>query len=359
MKISILLPSIALVSALNSFPGANPPIDTRSLDEIYRAAQKETGELLVFWGGDSLDQAAGTIQAFNARFPKIKLNLQVELSKYIDSRIDRQFQKNQQDGADIAILQQLNDFDRWNRDGRLLPYKPASWNNIYPDVKDPNGGFLSILFYQFGQFVYNKDRLHADAVPSTFEELLQPRWKNKLILAYPNDDDALNYLFTLAVNKYGWQWFEKLVAEQGVLWKRGTGVVLEYLTKGNTSAVLSFTTNIVDQTNLAAKAASDTRLAWPQAAAIFKTTPRPESSKLFMSWIMADEFQQSLANSSVLYTTRMDINDTKGNIWRDATVPPTQYSKWIVNREIVEWWRFQYESFLGPPQGVDPIFIGP
>lgn len=94
----------------------------------------------------ALDQAAGTIQAFNARFPKIKLNLQVELSKYIDSRIDRQYQKNQHDGADIAILQQLNDFDRWNRDGRLLPYKPASWNNIYPDVKDPNGGFLSILF---------------------------------------------------------------------------------------------------------------------------------------------------------------------------------------------------------------------
>lgn len=217
----------------------------------------------------------------------------------------------------------------------------------------------SQIIDQFGQFVYNKDRLHADAVPSTFEELLQPKWKNKLILAYPNDDDAINYLFTLAINKYGWQWFEKLVADQGVQWRRGTGSVLEYLTTGNTSAVLSFTTNIIDQTNLAAKAPTDTRLAWPQAAAIFKTTPRPESSKLFMSWIMDTEFQQSLANSSVLYTTRMDINDTKGNIFRDATVPPTQFSKWIVNREVVEWWRFQYESSIGLPQGVDPVLVGP
>ncbi|KAL7928089.1 Fe3+ ABC transporter periplasmic protein [Trichoderma chlorosporum] len=345
MKISILLPGIALVSALSSFPGANPSIDTRSLDQIYQEAQKETGELLVFWGGDSPDQGASTIEAFNARFPKIKLKLQVELSKYIDSRIDRQFQMNQTDGADIAVLQQLNDFDRWNREGRLLPYKPASWNNIFPDVKDPNGGFLAILFYQFGQFIYNKDRLHADAVPSTFEELLQSRWKDQMILAYPNDDDAINYLFTLIINKYGWQWFEKPVAEQGVHWVRGTGVALEYLTQGNTSAVLSFTTNIIDQTNLAAKAPNDTRLAWPQTAAIFKTTPRPESSKLFMS--------------SVFYTTRMDIPDTKGDIWRTTTAPPTQFSKWIVNREVVEWWRFQYESFLGFPQGGDPIFVGP
>lgn len=54
MKISMLFPGIALGAALNSYPGANPPIDTRSLDEIYRAAQKETGELLVFWGGDCM-----------------------------------------------------------------------------------------------------------------------------------------------------------------------------------------------------------------------------------------------------------------------------------------------------------------
>ncbi|KAH8808650.1 ABC transporter substrate binding protein-like protein [Xylogone sp. PMI_703] len=349
----------ALARSISSFPGANPSIDTRTLDEIYEAAQKESGELVVMFGGDSPDQGQSTIDAWNARFPKVKLNLTVELSKYIDSRIDRQFQKTGTDGADIAVLQQLNDFDRWTRWGRLLPYKPAAWNNIYPDVKDPNGAFVSILFYQFGQFVYNKDRVKESELPSSYEDLLNPCWKDKLIIAYPNDDDALNYLFTLIINRYGWEWFEELVSRQNVRWIRGTGVALEYLTKGNTSAVLSITTNIVDQTNLGSKIPTDTRLAWPQAAAILRTTPRPESAKLFMSWIISDDFQQSLANSSVFYTTRMDIKDSKGDIWRTATAPPTEYSKWIVNREVVEWWRFQYESNLGPPQGVDPIFIGP
>lgn len=36
----------------SSFPGTNPDIDTRTLDQIYAAAQLESGELTVSWGGD-------------------------------------------------------------------------------------------------------------------------------------------------------------------------------------------------------------------------------------------------------------------------------------------------------------------
>jgi ABC-type Fe3+ transport system substrate-binding protein len=106
------------------------------------------------------DQGQSTIDAWNKQFPKVKLNLTVELSKYLDSRVDRQFQKNGHDGADIAVLQQLNDFDRWTRLGRLLPYKPASWDTIYPDVKDTNGAFVAILFCECR--IHNRTGIFVD-----------------------------------------------------------------------------------------------------------------------------------------------------------------------------------------------------
>lgn len=37
---------------LKSFPKTNPRIENRTLDQIYAAAQHETGELTVLWGGD-------------------------------------------------------------------------------------------------------------------------------------------------------------------------------------------------------------------------------------------------------------------------------------------------------------------
>jgi ABC-type Fe3+ transport system substrate-binding protein len=75
----------------------------------------------------------------------VKLNLTVDVSKYHDSRIDRQFQKTGNDGVDIAVLQTLHDFTRWKREGRLLPYKPANWDNIYASLKDSNGAFFGIF----------------------------------------------------------------------------------------------------------------------------------------------------------------------------------------------------------------------
>lgn len=42
----------AVLPEWNSYPGHSPAVETRSLDEIYEAAKKEEGSLIVLWGGD-------------------------------------------------------------------------------------------------------------------------------------------------------------------------------------------------------------------------------------------------------------------------------------------------------------------
>lgn len=39
----------------NSYPSHDPAIENRTLDEIYASAKKETGDLIVLWGGDGND----------------------------------------------------------------------------------------------------------------------------------------------------------------------------------------------------------------------------------------------------------------------------------------------------------------
>ncbi|KAJ5776384.1 uncharacterized protein N7511_001395 [Penicillium nucicola] len=343
----------AILPKINSYPGHNLALENRTLDEIYAAAKNETGELVVLWGGDAVSQGDSTIAAWKSRFPDIKLNLTVDVSKYHDSRVNRQFQRDGTDGADIAVLQTLHDYGRWKREGRLLPYKPLNWEDVYSSVKDPEGAFLGVFIYQFGSFVYNKESLKASDLPSTYDELTNPFWKNKLVLTQPNDDDAITYLFSTIIETYGWEWFEDL-QKQNVKWVRGTGEPANYVAETNTSRVLSFTTNLNGANNIANQPVNDSRILWPQTAAIFASTPRPESSRLFLSWLLSDEHQQTFGDSGS-YLIRKDLKAKAGSVWDDPYTALTEFATFMENRDLVEWWRLQFETSLGVAKGVSPV----
>lgn len=84
------------------------------------------------------------IDAWNDRFPDINLDLRIDLSKYLDVEIDRQWYENNVT-TDIAMLQTLHDFPRWKEQNRLLYYKPSLWEYLYISEKDADGAFLPAL----------------------------------------------------------------------------------------------------------------------------------------------------------------------------------------------------------------------
>lgn len=88
-------------------------------------------------------QGDGVRSAWEARFPDIKLNLTVDLSKYHDNRIDRAFYE-QKHVVDVAVLQTLQDFPRWKQENRLLFYKSNTFMDLLGGEKDLDGAFLPV-----------------------------------------------------------------------------------------------------------------------------------------------------------------------------------------------------------------------
>lgn len=82
--------------------------------------------------------------AFAAKFPKVKVNHTVDLSKYLDGRINQAFQQGEL-FADMAILQTLQDYDAWEEKGLLLNYKPPSFDKIWPSLTSVNGAYLAVF----------------------------------------------------------------------------------------------------------------------------------------------------------------------------------------------------------------------
>ena len=178
------------------------------------------------------------------------------------------------------------------------------------------------------------------------------------MLTYPNDDDALNYLFSTIISKYGFTWLEGL-AKQDVQWVRGSATASRVIGQNSQNAtdqrVLTFTTaeNYTFVPNVASQAPEDDYISWFQGMGILASTKCPESAKLFVSWLLSDEFQQPVSKFAT--TPLNHLNAISGNnIDADKYTQVAGYESFIRDRARVEWWRFQYETTLEPPQGPNP-----
>ncbi|EDQ98112.1 uncharacterized protein LACBIDRAFT_336261 [Laccaria bicolor S238N-H82] len=169
-------------------------------------------------------------------------------------------------------------------------------------------------------------------------------------MTYPNDDDAILYLFTLIVKRHGWTFIDSLVS-QNVTWLRGTGTPSELIAKpiSQNELAASFAASPSAAAVILTKLPTeDHYVTWPQTAAIFATTKMPETAKLFMSYIMSDEWQADGFPSSG-YATRKQF-DTDG-VLNQTLTNPLGFVTFMQDRANVERWRFQFETTLGTPQG--------
>ncbi|KAF2209001.1 hypothetical protein CERZMDRAFT_70365 [Cercospora zeae-maydis SCOH1-5] len=336
-------------------------VDTRSLDDIYAAARAEHGTLQVFWGGDAGSQGDKVRQSWAQRFPDIKLNLTVDLSKYHDNRIDRAHLQGLH-VADVAVLQTLQDFRRWKSEGKLVNYKPATFDDILPGEKDPDGAWYTEAINGFGTFIYDTSKLAASDVPTSYASLTDKKYKGKLILTYPNDDDAVAYLFSIIVSRYGFQWLYDLGAND-VQWVRGTGspgLLLGANHNNSWARALSFTSYSPGYSFLASKEpqAPEQRMSWAQTGAIIAGTPMPESSKLFLSYLTSTEWQNATAAAG-RPCVLTSLNEKYGVTLDSNITQVSGFRVWEQDRSTVEWWKNLFEEVLGTAQGPGPLTVYP
>lgn len=208
---------------------------------------------------------------------------------------------------------------------------------------------------------FDSTRVSADEVPTSFESLADPSWKGKLVLTYPNDDDAVAYLFSLIVSHYGTSWLRALAAND-VQWVRGTGTPVFELERqhNDTSSrrALTFTSGGgISESWGQSKAveAPEKIMSWPQTAAIMAGTSQPESAKLFMSWLTSPARQTSTSASML-----MSLNEANGvSPYSSNTTIFSGFRTFETDRARVEWWKNVFEEALGTPQGLDPLAVYP
>ncbi|TID06859.1 hypothetical protein CH35J_000802 [Colletotrichum higginsianum] len=344
--------SFALLGA-QALVNAAAEVETRTIDEIYQAALAEGGIVTLWHGGDEATQQNSLKANFEKKFPGVTLNVTVDLSKYHDGRLDQQIAEDNV-YVDSIILQTLHDFPRCASEGALLDYAPLGHDQILPEFKSNETAAYYGLFIIAWVNQWHSGKL-PNVAPVEWEDWVKPEFKDKLVLTYPNDDDAVLFAFDLIIKQYGTAWLDKLLA-LNPRWVRGTQTPRTIYAKNDTQWAATFTSsgsvNPVSPTKIALPVEGKF-VSWPQTGGILKNAPHPEGAKLLHAYILSTEFQQLRGGWSV----RGDVAPP-ANFPAILDVPgtdPTAFGKWMSDRAAVERFRFWLEDRLGTAQGLSPI----
>ena len=329
------------------------PARAQSLDALYQKAKAE-GSVVLYAGGPTAPWEAAA-KDFSGRYPGVTVSVTGGFSNVLDAKIDAQLKAGKLE-VDLAVFQTLQDFVRWKQEGKLLNYKPQGFDKIDRSFADPDGAYIGVQVnahvYAYNPNLVKPSEGMSDVsmdVPRSALDFLQPRFKGKVVSCYPADDDATLYAFYSIVQKYGWKYMDRYMANEPCFIQGHLGVVRsiasgESLVTFDTVASISMDQKNLGLTQAIAFSQDDPLPIWPFTAAIFKSAPHPNAAKLFLSWYLSPEQQAKTGN----WSSRSDVPAPYD--WKPilSYKVVNNYREFLTNTAQLAELRKRFEVYTGP-----------
>ena len=258
----------------------------------------------------ALDSAQRLATRFEQTYPGIKVEVHRSGSERILQRIMQELSAGIKN-ADVVNTSDTGHYVFFKRKGLLARYTPAGADRLSPLFRDPEG--MAWGWRAFPLVIpYNTKQVAAAEAPRTWKDLLDPRWKDKLVIAHPGYAGSVITQILALANLYGWEYWAQLARNRPML-------VQSIHDPGRT---------VVSGERAAGVNGADYGLLWierrkgsPVAAvyprdgvvlvssptAIMSFAPHPTAARLFTDFIFTREIQQVMAEAEGLYAAHAEV----------------------------------------------------
>ena len=191
---------------------AAPPAEAIT-PQLIEAAKKE-GKV-VWYTSIDLPVAEKISASFKEKFGGIEVRVERTGAERVFQRIGQEYASNVH-AVDIANSSDASHLLAWKKQGMLLPYVPEDVAKHYkPEHKDADGtyaGFRATLC----PIAYNTKLVKAEDAPKSYKDLLDPKWKGKIVKAHPGYSGTILTATFEMTRDMGWEFFEQL-AKQNIM----------------------------------------------------------------------------------------------------------------------------------------------
>jgi iron(III) transport system substrate-binding protein len=276
-------------------------------DARLEAAKKE-GKV-VWYTSLALPTAEKIGKLFEAAYPGIKVEVQRTGSQRILQRVMQEMQANLK-LVDVIHTSDAGHFVLLKEKKLLMKYTPPGVDAFPAGFKDKDGYYFT-LRATVNVIAYNTKLVPAAEAPKGWKDLLDPKWRGKMVTAHPGYSGVISTHVLALVQLYGWDYFKQLAQNKLMLVQSAVdpaGVVAS----GERQVAVDGGDYYYYQMK---KKGNPIEVVYPKEGvplvvsptAIASFAPHPNAAKLFTDFTFSRELQQVMADSEGLYTGHPDV----------------------------------------------------
>jgi len=291
---------------------AAPPAATVTPDLI--AAAKKEGKLVWYTSLDlKVSEPIG--KAFEAKYPGIAVKVERTGAERLLQRIGQEYGSNIH-AVDVANSSDASHLASWKAQGWLAPYVPEDVAKFYPaEHKDADGTYASFRI-TLSVMAYNTTLVKKEDAPKSFADLLDPKWKGKLIKSHPGYSGATMTATFAMVRELGWGYFEKL-AQQNVMQVQSATVPPKKLSLGERAVQVDGVEYVLLDEKESGKPvepiyATEGSPLVVGPNGLFQAAPNPNAARLFQSYCFTPECQQLCIDIGALRSAHPQAKEKAG-----------------------------------------------
>jgi len=273
-------------------------------DARVEAAKKE-GKV-VWYTSLAFPSAEKVAKLFEAAYPGIKVEVHRTGSQRTLQRVMQELQANLKlihtsDAGHFVLLKEKK---------LLMQYTPAGLDRFPAGFKDRDGYYYG-LRATVNVIAYNTKLVPAAEAPKGWKDLLDPKWRGKMVTAHPGYSGVISTHVLALVQLYGWDYFKQLAQNKLMLVQSAVdpaGVVAS----GERQVAVDGGDYYYYQMK---KKGNPIEVVYPKEgvplvsspSAIASFAPHPNAAKLFTDFTFTRELQQVMADSEGLYTGHPEV----------------------------------------------------
>jgi iron(III) transport system substrate-binding protein len=305
--------ALAASAAFSTHVVAAAPAAEAVTPALIDAAKKE-GKV-VWYTSIDLAVAEKIAKSFEARYPGVAVRVERSGAERVFQRIGQEYASKIY-AVDVANSSDAAHFVAWKRDGWLAPYVPEDVAKFYPAEHRDADGLFATARVTLSVIGYNTNLVKAEDAPKSFADLLDPKWKGKIVKSHPGYSGGAMTATYQTSRDLGWEFFEKL-GRQGVMQVQSMTDPPKKLALGE-RAVMSDGAEYV-----LALLKEDGKPVEPVYATegsplingpngIFKNAPNPNAARLFQSFSFTPDVQQLIIDVGGLRSVHPQTKEKPG-----------------------------------------------
>jgi len=210
----VLKTSAGISSAIFAQPVSAALPEAEAATPTLIASARKEGQI-AFYSALELNISEKLARSFEARYPGIAARVERSGAERIFQRIGQE-QDSRINAVDLVCSTDPAHFIFWKRKDWIAPYVTEDMVKNLPREQIQSDATSATVCAWFSVIGYNTALVKPEDAPKSYADLLDPKWKGKIVKGHPGYSGAILTATYQISRDLGWSYFEKL-AQQNVM----------------------------------------------------------------------------------------------------------------------------------------------